>query len=158
MKQPDSLDVGTKIGNLLCCFFFLGEEQIQILVIPVGVIYGLTNLSANVSYGLSTEIIDDNWLRTGIRSDGIIYSCISFATKLGNAIGGSIGILALGAVVFVENKELSENVLSRMNAVINLGTMIFFLLSAAFFAGNHMINAKAAKNEKIIKKMQENRH
>lgn len=149
---------GSAICQAVCCagFFLLGETQMKFLVIPLGFIYGLTNLSANVSYGLSAEIIDDNWLRTGIRSDGVIYSCISFATKLGNAIGGSIGILALGAVGFVAGQELPDHVLSRMNAVINLGPMLFFLLSAAFFAGNHMTNAKAAENEKKLKELQEN--
>ena len=103
---------------------------------------------------MSAEIIDDNWIRTGIRSDGVIYSCISFATKLGNAIGGSIGILALGFAGFIANEELTGTVLSRMDAVINLGPMAFFLISAVFFAANRMTNAKAAENEKKIAEMQ----
>ena len=148
--------VGSAVCQALCCagFFLIGETGLHPAVIPLGFIYGLTNCSSNVSYGLSAEIIDDNWIRTGIRSDGVIYSCISFATKLGNAIGGSIGILALGFVGFVANASLSAEVLSRMNAVINFGSMIFFLLSAAFFAANRMTNEKAEENEKKIAQMQ----
>lgn len=41
-----------------------------------------------------------------------------------------------------------------MNAVINFGPMIFFLLSAAFFAANRMTNQKAEENEKKIAQMQ----
>ena len=83
-------------------------------VVIIGFIYGATNMAGLVSYGLGAEIIDDNWLRTGTRSDGIIYSCISFSTKLGNAIGGSVGILALGAAGFVANTEMSDAVLTKL--------------------------------------------
>ena len=51
-----------------------------------------------VSVSLCGELIDDNWLRTGKRSDGTIGMAIGFSTKIANAIGGSIGIIALGAV------------------------------------------------------------
>lgn len=154
MKYFDKKWVGScsAVCQAVCCviFFLIGEFQMDYLVIPVGFIYGVTNLSANVSYGLSAEIIDDNWIRTGIRSDGVIYSCISFATKLGNAIGGSIGILALGMAGFVANADLSNNVLSRMNGVINLGPVLFFILSAIFFAFNGMSNKKAEENEEKL--------
>ena len=154
MKYFDKKWVGTcsAICQAVCCaaFFLIGEFQRNSLVIPVGFLYGITNLSANVSYGLSAEIIDDNWLRSGIRSDGVIYSCISFATKLGNAVGGSIGILALGMVGFVANAKLSGAVLSRMNGVINLGPMLFFFFSAIFFALNGMTNKKAKENEEKL--------
>lgn len=158
MNRFDKKWVGTgsAVCQAVCCagFFFLGETQMEFAVIPLGFIYGATNLSGNVAFGLSAEIIDDNWIRTGIRSDGVIYSCISFATKLGNAIGGSIGILALGVAGFVANAELSDSVLSRMNAVINLGPVVFFLISAVFFAANRMTNEKAKENEKKIAQMQ----
>lgn len=46
--------------------------------------------------------------------------CIFFSTKLGNAIGGSVGILVLSAVGYVANAEnLSAEILTRMNMVIN---------------------------------------
>lgn len=158
MNRFDKKWVGTgsAVCQAVCCaaFFLIGETGLDFAVIPMGFVYGLTNFSANVAYGLSAEIIDDNWIRTGIRSDGVIYSCISFATKLGNAIGGSVGILALGFAGFVANAELSGGVLSRMDAVINLGPMVFFLISAVFFAANRMTNAKAAENEKKIAEMQ----
>lgn len=135
-------------------YYFVYVLDNALLTAGFATAMSLGMMAANVAYGLSAEIIDDNWIRTGIRSDGVIYSCISFATKLGNAIGGSIGILALGFAGFVANAELSDGVLSRMDAVINLGPMAFFLISAVFFAANRMTNAKAAENEKKIAEMQ----
>lgn len=138
-----------------CCaaFFIFGESKAEIAVVIVGFLYGATNIVPLVSTGMGAEIIDDNWLRTGIRSDGIIYSCISFSTKFGNAIGGSIGIVALGAVGFVANSEMSAATLTHMDMVINFGPVIFFLISAVLFALNGMTNKKSRENEKKIQEM-----
>lgn len=60
-----------------------------------------------VIFSFAGDIIDANWLRTGRRTEGVIYATISFSTKFGNAIGGSIGILALSAAGFVANTQMS---------------------------------------------------
>ncbi len=148
--------VGSAIIQALCCiaFFFSGELHLNGVIIVVGFIYGATNLVAMVSYTMGAEIIDDNWLRTGVRSDGVIYSCISFSTKLGNAIGGSVGILILAQVGFVANVDLSSTVLTNMNAVINFGPAICFLIAAVLFSRNGMTNAIGKKNEIMIKNME----
>lgn len=104
-----------------------------------------------VSYTLGAEIIDDNWLRCGIRSDGVIYSCISFSTKLGNAIGGAVGILAIGLVGFKANTQMSTATLTKMNAVINFGPAIMFLMAAVLFALNGMTNELGRENEEKLK-------
>ena len=142
------------IALALCCvfFYFIGEYQLTGLVILSGFLYGLSNLLSITCYTLSAEIIDDNWLRTGKRSDGVIVSCISFSTKMGNAIGGSIGILALGAVGYVANAtDLSSQVLTRMDMVINFAPAAFYVLAAIFFVCIGMTNAKAKENEEKIK-------
>lgn len=143
----------TCVCQILGCaaFFFMGEARMSAASIAVvGFIYGCTNFGGLVANGLCAEIIDDNLIKKGRRADGVIYSCISFATKIGNAIGGSIGILALGAVGFVANTEMAPIVLTKMNAVINFGPCIFFVLSAICFAMIRMTNAKGKENEAII--------
>ena len=105
-------------------------------------------------FTLSAEIIDDNWIRTGVRSDGVIQSCVSFSTKLGNAIGGSIGILALGAVGYVANaKDLSQEVLTRMDMVINFAPAAFYIVAGILFLCVGMTKEKAMENEEKIAKM-----
>lgn len=137
----------------LCCvfFFFIGENQLVSMVIPSGLLYGSTNFVSLSCFTLSAEIIDDNWIRTGIRSDGVIQSCISFSTKLGNAIGGSIGILALSAVGFVANAEdLGADVLTRMDMVINFAPAVFYMVAAVMFLCVGMTKDKAKANEAKI--------
>lgn len=139
-----------------CCtaFFFMGEAHAPVLLVAcVGFIYGATNMVSLVSYGLVGELIDDNWIRTGKRSDGMIVTVISFSTKIGNAIGGAIGIVALGAVGFVANAAMPTETLTKMNAVINFGPAIFFLVAVIPFLMIRMTNKKGKENEEILKEM-----
>ena len=139
-----------------CCvtFFFMGQAGVaSIIVAVVGFIYGATNMVTMVSVSLVGELIDDNWLRTGVRSDGTIHAAIGFSTKIANAIGGSIGIVALGAVGFVANAEMAPEVLTRMNAVINFMPAAFFLLAIIPFMMIRMTNKKGRENEERIKAM-----
>lgn len=154
MKKIDKKICGVIacIAQASCCiaFFFIGQNYNPTLLVAMGFIYGLTNFGGLVTYGLCGEIIDDSWLKTGIRFDGVIYSCISFAAKFGNAIGGSLGIIILSAVGFVANTEMSFEVLSKINMVINLFPAMFFLLTIVPFTLIKMTNAKGKENEKII--------
>lgn len=139
-----------------CCvtFFFMGQAGVPSLIVAVvGFIYGATNMVTMVSVSLVGELIDDNWLRTGVRSDGTIGAAIGFSTKVANAIGGSIGIVALGAVGFVANTEMPPEVLTRMNAVINFMPAAFFLLAIIPFMMIRMTNKKGLENEEKIKAM-----
>lgn len=143
------------IAQAVCCIFFfiIGENQLTGMVVLSGFLYGVTNVVSITCYTLCAEIVDDNWLRTGVRSDGIIVSCISFSTKMGNAIGGSIGILGLSAVGYVANSQnLSATVLTRMDMVINFAPAVLFVLAAIFFMGVGMTKEKAKENEEIIAK------
>ncbi|GAB6955320.1 MAG: glycoside-pentoside-hexuronide (GPH):cation symporter [Lachnospiraceae bacterium] len=141
------------VAQALCCVFFyvIGQNHLTNLVVISGFLYGVTNVVSITCFTLSAEIIDDSWLKTGIRSDGVIASCISFSTKLGNAIGGSIGILALGAVGFVANAtDLSANVLTNMNKVINFAPAGFFVVAAVLFLCISITRAKAKENEEKL--------
>ena len=142
-----------------CCvvFFFMGEAGANsMLVAAVGLVYGATNLVGLTSFALCGELIDDNWLRTGKRSDGVIATAISFSTKIGNAIGGSVGIIALGAAGYVANSEMSAATLTKMNAVINFGPVVCFALAIIPFLMIRMTNKKGRENEQKIKAMQNN--
>ena len=144
------------VAQALCCVFFyiIGENNLTGLVVLSGFLYGVTNVVSITCFTLSAEIIDDNWIRTGVRSDGVIQSCVSFSTKLGNAIGGSIGILALGAVGYVANaKDLSQEVLTRMDMVINFAPAAFYIVAGILFLCVGMTKEKAMENEEKIAKM-----
>lgn len=139
-----------------CCiaFYFMGEAGVSSMIVAVvGFIHGATNLVTLTSVSLCGELIDDNWLRTGKRSDGVIATAVSFSTKIANAIGGSIGIIILGAVGFAANTEMAAGTLTRMNAVINFGPLVCFVLAVIPFLMIRMTNKKGRENEQKIKEM-----
>jgi GPH family glycoside/pentoside/hexuronide:cation symporter/probable glucitol transport protein GutA len=130
--------------------FVVGQMGIASAVVVISVIAGLINWGQPVQFSLVGDVIDDNWIRTGKRTDGITYSIISFSTKLGFAVGPSVGILALAAVGFVANTDMSREVLTGMNAVINLAPCLFMALGMFFFAKIRITNAIALANEKKV--------
>lgn len=113
------------------------------VIAVIGFIYGATNMMTLVSvFIMLEELIDDNWLRTGKRSDGVIVTAVSFSTKIANAIGGSVGIVVLGAVGFVANTEMAAETLTKMNAVINFGPAACFMIAIIPLMMIRMTNAK----------------
>ena len=155
-KKKKYVGVLACVLQAACCiaFYFMGEAGVSSMIVAVvGFIYGATNLVTLTSVSLCGELIDDNWIRTGKRSDGVIATAVSFSTKIANAIGGSIGILILGAVGFVANTEMSASTLTNINAVINFGPAICFALAIIPFLMIRMTNKKGRENEQKIKEM-----
>lgn len=142
--------------EIICCVIFFFSKN-SMVIVATGFFYGAFNMVTLVSQGLVGEIIDDRWLRTGIRADGIIGSSVGFAAQIGNTIGGAIGIAILGAVGYVAHADLSQTVLMRMNVVINLGPALCFALAIIPFMMIRMTNKKGRENELKIKSMTENK-
>ena len=142
--------------EIICCVIFFFSKN-SMVIVATGFFYGAFNMVTLVSQGLVGEIIDDRWLRTDIRADGIIGSSIGFAAQIGNTIGGAIGIAILGAVGYVAHADLSQTVLMRMNVVINLGPALCFALAIIPFMMIRMTNKKGRENELKIKSMTENK-
>ena len=77
--------------------------------------------------GSVPECIDYAEDKFGMRCDGIAYSFVSLATKLGPALGPSIGLLALGSS-YVANVEQSAETLARINFAVNYLPVAFLML------------------------------
>ena len=65
--------------------------------------YGMFNL---VIWAFVTDLIDYHEYLTGLREDGTVYSIYSFARKIGQAVAGGLGGVALAAVGY--NPKLAE--------------------------------------------------
>lgn len=144
--------VSLVIGFIGGIILFIGGQIVNLPIICIGtaLYHGCGTMCGGIAFGLIAEIIDDMEVRTGKRADAIVLSVTSFAVKLGNAIAGSVGILALSAVGFVANAELTAGTKVAMNGVINLGTGVLFLLACIPFAMIKMNNAKAKENTRIL--------
>ena len=81
--------------------------------------YGLFNL---VIWAFVTDVIDYHEYLTGLREDGTVYSIYSFARKIGQAVAGGVGGVALSAVGY--NPKLAEQTHSTLQGIHTLGTLV----------------------------------
>lgn len=94
-------------------------------------IFGLFNIGFPMTLSMVADSVDYMELKTGVRTDGTAYATYGLATKIGNAIGGSAGVLVLAAFGYVAGAEQTAQALKGINTVVNLIPAILFFLAAA---------------------------
>lgn len=144
-------NIGMALGCLMIYGAGLGTARIWMVFVGTGML-GFFNVLSPLLYGLTAELVDAVQIKTGIRADGTGYSIFSFATKLGNAFGGSVGVLLLGFVGFAANMEQTTQVQYGMSKVINLGPMALYLIALIPLLMIRMTNKKAKENMEILEK------
>lgn len=142
-------NVGMGLGCLLIFGAGLGTSRLWMVFLGTGML-GFFNFLSPVLYGLTAELVDQVEINTGIRADGTGYSIFSFATKLGNAFGGSILVMILGAVGYVANQPATAAVQTNMSVVINLVPMGLYLVALIPLLMITMNNKKAKENTEIL--------
>lgn len=83
-----------------------------------------------MTLSMVADSVDYMELKTGIRTDGTAYATYGLATKIGNALGASIGVLLLAAFGYVANQEQTTKALNGINIVVNLIPAILFFVAA----------------------------
>ena len=143
-------NIGMAAGCLLIYGAGFGDSRVWMVFLGTGML-GFFNVLSPLLYGLTAELVDDVQIKTNVRADGTGYSVFSFATKLGNAFGGSVGVLLLAAAGYVANAEQTVEVQQSMSSVINLAPMALYLLALIPLFLIRMNNKKAKENAEILK-------
>jgi GPH family glycoside/pentoside/hexuronide:cation symporter len=81
--------------------------------------YGAFNL---VIWAFVTDVIDYHEYLTGLREDGTVYAIYSMARKIGQAVAGGIGGVAIAAVGY--NSELATQTVETLEGIHMLGTLV----------------------------------
>ncbi|MFJ5624522.1 MFS transporter [Peribacillus loiseleuriae] len=74
-----------------------------------------------VVWAFVTDVIDYHEYLTGLREDGTVYSIYSFARKVGQAIAGGVGGLAIAAVGYDSTREVQTQ--GALNGIHSLATL-----------------------------------
>ena len=101
------------------------------MVIAGSCIFGLFNLGMPMTLSMVADSVDYMELKTGVRTDGTAYATYGLATKIGNALGGAVGVLLLSAFGYVANTQQTPEVMRGINTVVNLIPAILFFLASA---------------------------
>lgn len=113
---------------VLTALFFTDISNITMLMILTA-LFGIFSFSAPIPMSMIAEAIDYAEDKTGIRADGTSYATVSLSTKMASAIGGSIGIMMIGAFGYVANAEQTLQAMNGINLVVNLIPAAFMLLT-----------------------------
>lgn len=100
------------------------------MVIAGDCIFGLFNVGFPMTLSMVADSVDYMELKTGIRTDGTAYATYGLATKIGNAIGASVGVLLLSAFGYVANQQQTPEAMTGINVVVNLIPAILFVVAA----------------------------
>ncbi len=101
------------------------------MVLAGNFVFGIFNVGFPMTLSMVADSVDYMELKSGVRTDGTAYAVYGLATKLGNAIGGSVGILLLAAFGYVAGAEQTAEAMGGINTVVNLIPAILFVLAAA---------------------------
>lgn len=137
-----------------CLILFMGRSTGSILIGTF--LIGGCNWLTLCSQSMVAQIIDDNELKNGVRTEGILVSVISFSTKLASALGSAVGVPLIMAAGYVPNSVQSEATKQGMNLVINIGPMVCYIVAIVFFLMIRMTNEQAETNSrKLMEKQKE---
>lgn len=93
------------------------------------ILYGIANIGFPITLTMVADSVDYQELESGIRTDGTAYATYGLATKIGNAVGGSLGILALSYFGYQPNVQQSVATQNGINLVVNLVPAVLFVLA-----------------------------
>ena len=90
--------------------------------------YGTFNL---VIWAFVTDVIDYHEYLTGLREDGTVYAIYSMARKIGQAVAGGLGGIAIGAVGY--HAGASVQTAETLQGIHTLGTLVPAIVLAVVF-------------------------
>jgi GPH family glycoside/pentoside/hexuronide:cation symporter/probable glucitol transport protein GutA len=117
-------------GSALCLVgtYFVDTANIPLLLILFAG-YGVFMYTTPLGMAFIPEAIDYAQDKFGVRSDGIAYAATSLATKFGNAVGPSLGLLIMGVFGYAANAEQTAQSIVGIKLVVNIMPAVFILLA-----------------------------
>ena len=83
-----------------------------------------------VTLSMMSDSVDYMDLKSGVRTDGTAYATYGLATKIGNALGGSVGVILLASFGYVANQQQTVAAMKGINLVVNLIPAILYILAS----------------------------
>ena len=124
----------TSIGMLLAAavyillFFLPNLSTTQYIALSAIGMFGYAFFNTMI-WAFVTDVIDYHEFLTGLREDGTVYSFYSFARKVGQAIAGGIGGIAITAIGYESAREVqTEGTLEGIYALATIVPGVIYLL------------------------------
>ena len=110
---------------------YLAPFENMKMVILGDCIFGIFNVGFPMTLSMVADSVDYMELKSGVRTDGTAYATYGLATKLGNAIGGAVGVPLIFYFGYKAGAaDQSVQALSGINSVTNLIPAVLFVIAA----------------------------
>ena len=123
------------IGFCICeilNYLVFGNDTVSYLIVNT-ISYMFLGFSNTVAFAFVNDVIEYGQLKTGIRSEGIIYSGYSFVRKIAQGIAGFVPGLALSMIGYVANQPQSQSTIDGMRVIFFLIPAIAGIVSVVIF-------------------------
>lgn len=156
------------IGKKKACMIAYGLQVISLVILFLGgkntvvlyggsILLGLSNFAPPILNGMMGAVADADEIVHGRRNDSLIASIQGLGTKIGIALGGSIGVYLLGVVGYVADQEQTAGALAGINAVTNLVPIAFVVIAAICLMLIPITPEQEQKNRQVLEeRCQEN--
>lgn len=130
--------------------WLIEPANITMLVI-LQAVFGTFSFAPPILMASIPECVDYGEDKHGVRTDGVAYSFVSLATKIGPALGPSVGLLIMAGCGYVPNAVQTTSALSGINFCVNGLTVILMLVTIVPVA---LYPLTPAKNTEIQGRLQ----
>lgn len=93
-------------------------------------IFGIFNCGFPIVLSMVADSVDYQELKSGVRTDGTAYATFGLSTKIGSAVGSSLGVLMISSFGYVANQQQTAAVQNGINITVNLIPAVLFILAA----------------------------
>lgn len=115
-------------GIALIWIFMIPYENITMIIVA-HVVFAIAGFGFPSTLSMVADSVDYQDLKTNVRSDGVAYAFYGLATKVGNAFGGSIGVMLMAAFGYVAGADVTAAAQNGINMAANLVPGICFVIS-----------------------------
>ena len=129
--KRNALSLTMTISGIGLLVIFFSPYQNTTMIIVGSVIFGLANVAMPITLSMLADAVDYMDLESGVRTDGTAYATYGLATKVGNALGGSVGVVLMAAFGYVANQQQTPQAMQGINIVVNLLPAVLYFLAAA---------------------------
>ena len=129
-----SLLIGAVLYGSLFAVMTLTTINIWVYIIWSALAQGISSVSIYMQWGMVGEVIDYNEMVTGKRTEGSIYGTFNLTRRIGQTIGNSAAVLALGWIGY--DTALADAGIAQAAGVLTGIKALCILVPAIFVLGS----------------------
>ena len=142
----------TILPNLL--MLFVPSPELALITVAMSSYSFTSRIVIVFAWSMIPDVVDYGEYTTGVRSNGLTQASVQLMNQLGQALGGSIPVMIIGALGYVANRAQTPEVLGAIVALRWGVPCVFNLISFIFIRFYGLTDERAAE---IGAKLQERR-